>query len=653
MHARSNRVGPRRGGRDSAPQRWTKLALAAIAIACSANAGAQLITVSDAGPSTDTTCTLAQAIGAANAANSVTAAADGSSAPVGTCTGAAPGTNTILFALGVKTITLTGVDNYWYGPNALPPIASGIQIIGPSGVGITLIASHTGDPAPLTANAFRFFYVSGGFELPAGSLLLVNAVLRGGIAKGGDSSLGGGGAGMGGAIFNQGSLQLTNVSLLDNSARGGKIDASGNQGGGGIGQDGLALNGGAVGGSLGNVVYGGNGSAAVALPSYGGGGGGGFVTGSNSGTNPFGATGGGKGGLGGAGGAYGSPGPGGGDGGGGGEGNAGPIGGSGGSFGSGGAGTGSPGGGGGGGVGGGGGAGFAGGGGGFGAGGGYSNNTDRGGTGGFGGGAGSSFTHTGFSPPNFGGGYDATGHATGGAGMGGAIFNHAGTVALINVTATGNSAIGGVSGAGSAGSGLGAVLFNLNGQVTIDFSTLAGNTLGGNNTLSDASGPADGSVYSLAYGYNITSGGASVASLTINNSIVHGTQGATNADVVANLVAGNTAAINTSSLHYSGKNLVQHSYTVINVTQSGSSPSTVDPLLGALSHYLPNAALPVLPIGANSPATDATTSCSLTPSGSLEVDERGTTRPQGAHCDIGAYEFDNDYIFANGGDAVL
>jgi hypothetical protein len=630
-----------------------KWVLAAFGIAFSVNVVAQVVTVSDAGPSTDTTCTLAQAINAANAANGVTAAADGSTAPVGNCLGAALGTNTILFSPLVQTITLTGADNHWYGANALPPIASGMQIIAGNANGVTLIASHTGDPAPATADAFRFFYVSGGFELPAGQLLLVNMVLRGGIAKGGDSSLGGGGAGLGGAIFNQGTVRLTNVSLLDNSARGGSIDASGNQGGGGIGEDGLALDGGAVGGSLGNVAYGGNGSAGSSLPTYGGGGGGGFVVGSNSGTNPFGATGGGMGGLGGAGGAYGSPGPGGGDGGGGGEGNGGPSGAAGGSFGVGGTGTGLPGGGGGGGVGGGGGAGYAGGGGGFGAGGGYSNNTDRGGTGGFGGGAGSSFTHTGFSPPNFGGGYDATGHATGGAGMGGAIFNHAGTVALINVTATGNSAIGGVSGAGSPGSGLGAVLFNLNGEVTIDFSTLAGNTLGGSNALADASGPADGAVYSLAYGYKISTGGASAAALTINNSIVHGTQGATNADVVANVVPGNTAAINTSSLHYAGKNLVQHSYTVINVTQSGSSPNTVDPLLGSLSHYLPNRPLPVLPIGANSPATDATTNCSLTAPGTNGFDERNTVRPQGAQCDIGAYEFDDDYIFANGVDAAL
>ncbi len=628
-----------------------KSALAAFGIACSMSAGAQVITVTDSGQSTDTTCTLAQAIGAANAANGVTTAADGSIAPIGNCPGATNGLNTILFSLGVQTITLTGADNHWYGPNALPPIASSIQIIAPNSTGVTLIASHLGDPTPSTGNAFRFFYVSGGFELPPGSLFLVNVVLRGGTAKGGDSSLGGGGAGMGGAIFNQGNLQLTNVSLLDNSARGGSVDASGNQGGGGVGQDGLALNGGDVGGSLGNVAYGGSGSAGGAPPLNGGGGGGGFVSGSNAGTSSVGgAPGGGKGTLGGAGGAYGGAG---GDGGGGGLGNGVSLGASGGAFGSAGAGTVFPSGGGGGGVGGGGGAGFAGGGGGFGAGGGYSNNTDRGGTGGFGGGAGSSFSHTGASPASFGGGYDATGHATGGAGMGGAIFNHAGTVALINVTATGNSAIGGTSGAGSAGSGLGAVLFNLNGQVTIDFSTLAGNTLGGNNALTDANGLADGAVYSLAYGYNISSGGASVAALTINNSIVHGTQGATNADVVANLVPGNTAAINTSSLHYAGKNLVQHSYTVSGVTQSGGSPNTADPLLGSLSHYLPSAPLPVLPIGANSPATDATTSCALTPSGALEIDGRNASRPQGAHCDIGAYEFDNDYIFANGVDAVL
>jgi hypothetical protein len=47
----------------------------------------------------------------------------------------------------------------------------------------TLRAVHTGDPTPATANAFRLFCVSGGMELPAGSLTIVNAVLQGGYAR--------------------------------------------------------------------------------------------------------------------------------------------------------------------------------------------------------------------------------------------------------------------------------------------------------------------------------------------------------------------------------------------------------------------------------------------------------------------------------------
>lgn len=121
--------------------------------------------------------------------------------------------NTIHLAL--TAVTLTTVDNYWYGPNALPPVASEMTIVGFGRV-TTIKAVHVGDPAPLTANAFRFFYVSGGLSgeiangsaVPAlGKLTLRNLVLQGGYAKGGDAGTGGGGAGMGGAIFNQGELR--------------------------------------------------------------------------------------------------------------------------------------------------------------------------------------------------------------------------------------------------------------------------------------------------------------------------------------------------------------------------------------------------------------------------------------------------------------
>jgi hypothetical protein len=549
-----------------------RLALALPAIVLLGSAEAGTITVADTGASSGSTCTLAQAINAANAANGVSAASVGSSTPVGNCTGATAGLNYITFS-GWPTITLTSVDNYWYGPNALPPIASTIWIGAYPGTGARLMASHTGDPDPTTGNAFRFFYVSGGLpgELPAGYLVLLGLSLEGGHAKGGDSGGGGGGAGMGGAIFNQGVLELTNVSLVGNTARGGASGANGQPGGGGMGGDGGGFGGG-FGGGIGGP-FGGSGGSFF----NGGGGGGGFTTASAGSSNN--SDGGGLGGLGGFGsaGSFGGGGYG-GDGGGGGGGYSNYGGG--GSFGNGGGygfGGGTcynescnffPGGGGGGGVGGGGGGALI-----------FQNIGGGGGGGGFGGGAGAgaSTAKGGFGG---GGGSAGFGAGTGGSGMGGAIFNHRGSLFMINVTATGNVARGGAPN----GSGLGAVLFNLNGMATIDFSTLAGNTLAGSNAAGDANGASDGSVYSLAYGNKIEDGSASSASLKINKSIIRATHvdaGNANDDVAVNVVNG--AHTNTSSLAYVGQSLITHSYTTAGVVQSGSSPSTVDPGLGALS----------------------------------------------------------------------
>ncbi|GAA0706511.1 hypothetical protein GCM10009105_04640 [Dokdonella soli] len=612
-----------------------------IVLAGSVAARAQTITVTDTGAPTATTCTLAQAINAANASNGVSASAVGSSTPVGNCAGALSGPNTISIS-NLPTITLTAIDNYWYGPNALPPIASPV-VISASGDVATILAVHAGDPTPVTANAFRFFYVSGGMELPMGSLTLVNVVLRGGYAKGGDSGHGGGGAGMGGAIFNQGTLTLSHVALIGNTAQGGTAGSGTSLGGGGMGQDG-ARAGGGFGGSIGGA-YGGPGSSGG---SHGGGGGGGFLGTSGGGVSAStGAPGGGMGGLGGGGGILlfsgGSPGDGGGGGGSTGSAVAG-----GGSFGGGGGD--SSGGGGGGGIGGGG--GFAGGGGGFGGGGGYS--SVAGGIGGFGGGGGANANSVTVSG-GFGGGVDASGHATGGAGMGGAIFNHTGMVNLLNVTAYGNAARGAAGASpGGGGSGLGAVLLNLNGTATIDFSTLAGNSLSGNNGQADAKGPEDGAVYSLAYGNKIEDGIASAASLTIHNSIIHGTQadGGLKSDVSVNLVNG--AQSNTSTLVYTGRNLVGQPYIVSGVAQLGTSPSAADPLLGPLSLYTGSPAMnpngtPVFPIDANSPAYNTAPSC-LQADGAttLTTDIRFAARPYAGQCDVGAYEFDGDYIFADG-----
>jgi hypothetical protein len=113
-------------------------------------------------------------INAANAAHGVDPASYGSSAPAGNCAGAGAGGSTIIIV--IPTVTLTTIDNYWYGANALPPIASPMIIAGADQLPTTLHAVHAGDPTPTTANAFRFFYVSGGMELPEGFLFLANVV---------------------------------------------------------------------------------------------------------------------------------------------------------------------------------------------------------------------------------------------------------------------------------------------------------------------------------------------------------------------------------------------------------------------------------------------------------------------------------------------
>ena len=424
--------------------------------------------------------------------------------------------NTFMIDLKADTIyDLTQPDNYWYGPDGLPAIASNITI---NGNGSTIQR----DPAAATPN-FRLFYVSGGLSgLAAGSLTLNNLILQGGVAKGGDGGrAGGGGLGAGGAVFNQGALTLDGVTLSDNTAAGGNSGGSsaiGGRAGGGIGSDGGGTTGGGFGGNFPSGVYGGLGGAGGA----GGGGGGGFqANGAPAGT--LGGQGGGNSGLGGTGDGSNS---GGGDGGGGGHASNGGVGGfDGGNFGFGGLD------GGGGGVGGGGGylpngiflgasggGGFGGGGAYF-AGGGFGGGGGGKGSGGFGGG------HGGLDQENI---LGASGGA--GAGMGGAIFNMAGAVTVIDATFTANTARGGDSAVfykyghpigtqGYGGDGLGGAIFNLAGTVSLTFSNLA------NNLVTGGTGPlnalADGAaIYNLAYGNSIFTGGIEHATTTLTNSIL-------------------------------------------------------------------------------------------------------------------------------------
>lgn len=378
---------------------------------------------------------------------------------------------------------------------------------------------------------FRLFDVGVGATLNMSGLRLSN-----GHAKGGDTNLGGGALGAGGAIFNQGSLTLSRSTLDGNIAQGGDAGLGGTGfGGGGAGQDASANGGGPNGGA--GVSY--IGSNAYGSPGgFGGGGGEGVSSGSSPGEGTGGA-------------------------------------------------------------------------GGFGGGGGLSQGRPSiGGGGGFGGGGAS-----GEFGPGVGGFGGGTGGGSGG-GMGGAIFNDAGSISLINVTLGGNSATGGSSG----GSGYGGAIFNYAGTLSANFITASGNAVTAGN-----GGSADGgAIYSLgdaacAGGGNTCNTGGN-ATLTIANSIMTNSFGG--ADITTNAINGGASAYMPAASTLTG------TLSIGSLANGGGLEAVMMPTAGI------------------NPIVNAT-SCTGAPS----IDQRGVTRPQqGLQCDIGAVERKaiEDTIFLDG-----
>lgn len=202
------------------------------------------------------------------------------------------GADTIRFDLaataGARTISLSQVGDGTAGRSALA-VTSAITIEGPtSGPGLTISGGGA-------SSNLRAFFVGS-----TGSLTLRDLTVRDFRHKGGDSLTGGGGAGVGGAIFvDRGTLTVERSALVNNTAKGGSSNVAGaGNGGGGLGEDAPAT--GVGGGPNGGSAVGGAGG-------FGGGGGdGGGAGGFGGGGGAAGGTGG-AGGFGGGGGA-GSPG---------------------------------------------------------------------------------------------------------------------------------------------------------------------------------------------------------------------------------------------------------------------------------------------------------------------------------------------------------
>ena len=267
-----------------------------------------------------------------------------------------------------------------------------------------------------------------------------------------------------------------------------------------------------------------------------------------------------------------------------------------------------------------------------GGGGGFGNNT--GGNGGFGGGGGFESGTGGFGGgggiggvPGYFGKEGASNWGGPGAGLGGAIFSDGGIVSIQNSTFTQNESIGGgLNTPSCCGAGDGAAIFARNSSLLVAFSTIASNdenhkTGGAGITVfgDGAVGAAGFTLYNTIIAHNGIAGSTSPCSLigTVSGAVEFAADG--------NLITDNKTPSYSSTL------LPQQSDCT-----TGTAVIT-DPQLGPLQVNAPgNTPTMAIPYG-SSPAVDAGVDAVTTITG-ITTDQRGISRPQGPHVDIGAYE---------------
>lgn len=173
-------------------------------------------------------------------------------------------------------------------------------------------------------------------------------------------------------------------------------------------------------------------------------------------------------------------------------------------------------------------------------------------------------------------------------GNGGGIYNYFGALTVINSTFSGNSAGASIGGAGGGGGGI----YNNSGTLTVTNSTFSRN----------GTGDSGGGIYN--------GGGTS----TLRNTIV-----------ANNLISIYPVRNCSGAITDGGGNLVWG---------DSSCPSTfinADPKLLALANN--GGATQTMALDTGSAAIDA-----ALPAHCPATDQRGVSRPQGAHCDIGAFE---------------
>jgi len=199
---------------------------------------------------------------------------------------------------------------------------------------------------------------------------------------------------------------------------------------------------------------------------------------------------------------------------------------------------------------------------------------------------------------------------------GGGIHNR-GNLTVINSTFSGNSS-------GSLGSyGSGGGIWGASGSVTVINSTFSGNS--STNGIGGGIGTYGGqlNIYnSTLSGNSATPWGGGIAVRTNGRLIYANT-------IIANSIGGDCAIVSGSLLITNTKNLVEDG--------SCSSLLSGDPNLSLLANN--GGTIQTIALLAGSPAIDAGDDavCAAAPVNNL--DQRGIARPQGLHCDIGAFEY--------------
>jgi predicted outer membrane repeat protein len=228
------------------------------------------------------------------------------------------------------------------------------------------------------------------------------------------------------------------------------------------------------------------------------------------------------------------------------------------------------------------------------------------------------------------------------AGLGGGLSNDSSYPVLIDVTFSANS---GNSGAGMFNEGSSPALlkitFSDNSAVNSGgglYNSYGSNAALTNVTFSGNSAQYGGGMYNSINSKPIlTNVTFSVNSTTISGGGIY--NDASSPQIRNTILWGNTAPSGAQVYNSSSTSVLSDS-----VVQGGCPASstcakiiTADPRLGALSSY--GSFTETIPLLAGSPAIDTGNDniCAAT-------DQRGMMRPQGTHCDIGAYEYDDSPI---------